>query len=351
MKPEVIDDVSAVTPTWLTDVLRHGGFDGVVSDLTSAAVGTGQMGSTYRIVPTYGSGSGPETLVVKLPSADESARTGGAMGYRCETGFYRDVADEVATRVPTCWFADATDDARSFTLVLEDLAPASQGDQIAGCTVEQARAAAVNIAGLHASTWNDSSLRDFDWVLPFDAEAAEGIGAVLQDAVPGFAERLSLTGPTVDVLRAFADRFPDWIMGRPEPFSLLHGDHRLDNLLFAPADADDPVIAVDWQTVMVGLPLRDIGFLLATGLLPDDRRAAERDLVGDYHGALVDRGVEGYDADQCWNDYRFSFGQALMITMLGEMTANQSERGDRMFSAMAERATTAMIDLGTLEML
>jgi hypothetical protein len=39
------------------------------------------------------------------------------------------------------------------------------GDQIAGCLLEQARAAAVNVADLQGPTWNESSIREFDWLI------------------------------------------------------------------------------------------------------------------------------------------------------------------------------------------
>ena len=89
---------------------------------------------------------------------------------------------------------------------------------------------------------------------------------LLAQATQQFLQRYPVEPNTASVLRRFADRFVAWATGRPEPYSLLHSDYRLDNLLFAPADANDPVVAVDWQVVTVGLPLRDVAFLLATGL-------------------------------------------------------------------------------------
>ncbi len=96
---------------------------------------------------------------------------------------------------------------------------------------------------------------------------------------------------------------------------MLHGDYRLDNLLFDPDGAD--VVAVDWQTLAVGPPARDLAYFLGTSLTVDDRRAAERELVAEYHAALCARGVSGYDADQCFDDYRLGQLQGPMITTMG----------------------------------
>jgi hypothetical protein len=40
-------------------------------------------------------------------------------------------------------------------LVLADMAPAVQGDQIAGCSAQEARLAVEALAGLHGASWCD----------------------------------------------------------------------------------------------------------------------------------------------------------------------------------------------------
>jgi Ecdysteroid kinase-like family len=240
---------------------------------------------------------------------------------------------------------------RRFTLVLEDLAPAEPGDQIAGCSVDQARAAAVNVAGLHAPTWNDPSLRELNWLIPDLAAYPEVAAAFLVDATKQFLDRYAVTRDTAATLNRFADRFADWAAGRPEPFAMLHSDYRLDNLLFAQSDAPRPVVAVDWQVVTVGSPLRDVAFLIATGLSTASRRADEKRIVEAYHRRLVALGVEGYGAEQCWEDYRHGLFQGPLITVLGAFVAQPTARGDRMFTIMAERSATAIIDLDAMSLL
>jgi hypothetical protein len=195
---------------------------------------------------------------VKLPATDPASRAAGQLGYRCETTFYREVANRLQLDIPRCYFAAMNECGDGFTLVLEDLAPAQSGDQIAGCSVDQARAAAVNVAGLHAPTWNDPSLREFDWLIPDLAAYPDVAAAILVDATKQFLDRYAVSRSTAATLHNFADRFVDWAAGRPEPFAMLPSDYRLDNLLFAQSDAPRPVVAVDWQVVTVGSPLRDV---------------------------------------------------------------------------------------------
>ena len=83
-----------------------------------------------------------------------------AGAYRGEVSFYADLAATVAVVVPRCHYAAIRAGTGEFTLLLEDLAPAEQGDQLAGCTAAQARAAVVNLAGLHGPRWCDPTLLD-----------------------------------------------------------------------------------------------------------------------------------------------------------------------------------------------
>ena len=106
--------------------------------------------------------------------------------------------------------------------------------------------------------------------------------------------------------------------------------------------------AVDWQALTIGLPARDVAFLLSTGLEADVRRDCERSIVDTYHAALEASGVAGYGPDQCWEDYRYALFQAPLITVLGAYVARPTERGDRMFTVMAERACAAIRDLDAL---
>jgi Ecdysteroid kinase-like family len=351
MKPLVIETVEQVDADWLTTVLGQAGIAGTVRSVTAERVGTGQMGSCFRLHVGYADGEGPTRLIVKLPAAEPDSRAAGMLGYRCETSFYRELADRISTRIPRCFFTAFDESTNGFTLVLEDLAPAEPGDQIAGCTVDQALAAAVNVAGLHAATWNDPSIRELAWLIPDLTAMPEFTAEFLGNATDQFLERYPVEPSTASVLRRFTERFVTWATGRPEPYSLVHSDYRLDNLLFAAAAADDPVIAVDWQVVTVGSPLRDVAFLLATGLSPDDRRAGERGIVDAYHRRLVQLGVTDYDTERCWNDYRYALFQGPFITVLGAFVGQRTERGDRMFTVMADRSATAIEDLDALSLL
>jgi hypothetical protein len=309
------------------------------------------MGSTVRLAITYGDRPGPPTLVAKLAAGDPSARSQMAFGFRKEVGFYRDLADTLTVRAPRCWYHAISDDGANFVLVLDDLAPSVPGVQASGCTVDQATGALENLAALHAPRWNDESLKDLEFLSPIDEGVAELFGAGLEAATPQFIERYAdaLGDDDVATLEATAKAIVPWTLDRPKPFSVVHGDYRLDNLMFPRTDGD--VVAVDWQSVSVGPPGRDVAYFIATCFDAEERRKHEEQLVAAYHAELVRRGVEGYDVERCFDDYCAGHLQGPLITVLGAIyaTAQRSESADRMFIAMATRTCAAIRDLGTLD--
>jgi hypothetical protein len=355
----IFDGPEGITVGWLTDVLRaaaSGAGSGAGADLEIEAVevsrvGTGQMGSCYRVGITYARGTGPDRLVVKLPADDPDVRARASLTYRAEVGFYRELAGRLPVSVPRCWLAEVDDDATSFTLVLEDLAPAAVGDQLAGCSPDQVRQAAVVLAGLHGGSWEDPRITGLDWLISSMGSFAELMQPMLADMVEGFLARRELTPDAERVFRAFASAFPAWISDDSRPTALVHGDYRLDNLLFDPTSAERPVAAVDWQSLSAGAPLRDLGYLVSTSLDPGVRAAHERDIVAGYHEALVGHGVSGYGVDTCWEDYRHGLFQGPLICLMGEAVAAETPRGLEMFTVMAERSAAAIVGLDALDLI
>jgi aminoglycoside phosphotransferase (APT) family kinase protein len=133
--------------------------------------------------------------------------------------------------------------------------------------------------------------------------------------------------------------------------ALLHGDYRLDNLMFPEPDdgTGDGVYAVDWQTLTVAPPGRDLGYFLATSLDVEQRREHQDALVAEYVDELHRLGVV-MSRDRCDVEVRLGVLQAPMITMIGAAyaTAERSASADAMFLAMATRAAAALRDLDSL---
>jgi hypothetical protein len=349
---EVVDDDAGMTPGWLTAALHRAGHDLAVATVAAERVGTGQMGTTYRLALGYDGEPGPATLIAKVAGPDEALRALVAPGYAAEVGFYRHLAPTLEVRVPACWYAGIADDHTRFTLLLSDAAPAVPGVQADGCSVAQARAAIANLVGLHAPRWGDD-LAEHDFLMRPSEAMAEMMQAALRGATDAFLARYEgpLAAADVATLREVAEAIGRWQLTRLEPSSVVHGDYRLDNLMFPPTG--DEVVALDWQSAALGPPLRDVAYFLGTSLDTELRRSEEEDLVAGYHAALVERGVAGYPADRCWDDYRLGHLQGPMIGVIGCVYASgeRSERSDAMFLAIARRSCAAIRDLGSLDLL
>ena len=360
----VVDDVGELTTEWLTAALATSGVDAAVTAVTAERIGTGQIGVCYRLSLTYGAGDGDAgrepgraTLVAKLAAGDAAARERVKDGFAKEVGFYTRLADTVDVPIPHCWYGAISGDKKSFVLLLDDLAPARAGVQADGCTPAQAAACVLSLAGLHAPRWNDEALLAVDFLTPMDAGTATFLGEVFAAATDEFVARYDaeLTAADASTLCDVAAAITPWFLARPTPFAVVHGDYRPDNLMFEPTGdgPGDGAVVLDWQTVSVGPPLRDLAYFLGTSLAPGDRRAHEHDLVRTYHEALAARGVSGYDLEACFEDYRLGQLHGPFITVLGCLyaTAERSERSDGMFLAMATRSCAAIRDLRSLELL
>ena len=113
----------------------------------------------------------------------------------------------------------------------------------------------------------------------------------------------------------------------------------------------DSVAIVDWQTIGVGMPARDLAYFTASSLQPEARRSTEAGLVDHYHAALQRHGVTDYDRETCWRDYCIGMVQPPLISILGCAFATPTPRGDEMFVLTLQRACLAMRDLKTLELI
>lgn len=331
-----------ITAEWLGAALGT-----PVADVVSTErIGTGQMSQNHRVRYTTADG-GQASVVVKLASDNETSRaTGFGMGaYYREVAFYSELAGRLGGPVPTCHLAEYEETQGWFTLVLEDIAGGVQGDQIAGCTVEEARIALVELARLHAPVLNDLAVGTSPFLNQPNPLGQTLLAALLDGFLDRYADRVDPRH--ADVCRAFVAVTDAWLADRRAPLGLVHGDYRLDNLLFTP----EGCVVVDWQTVSWGPVMTDAAYFLGGALTPEDRRAHEQDLVRAYHDELLARGVQNFGWDLCWDEYRRQTFLGLVMTIAPAMVVERTDRGDDMFMAWLQRACEQILDLDALALL
>lgn len=341
-RPSFVDEPLALGPDWFNALFAHLGQVPDVEAVSARAIGTGQVGTNVRYSLTYGRGGEgrPASLVGKFQSQDEKNRAAGkALGlYEREYRFYDTFGASAARIAPGLRYGDYDEATDRVTLLMEDMAPAEQGDQLTGCTPELAELALDAAAVLHASHWNDPGLDRLPW-LQFTSAAPQPMitPEFMVTLWPLFKERYGdlVSARAAAIGNVFVEAMPAWAAGYEGPKCLSHGDFRLDNMLFG--GRHRPLAVVDWQTLGLSGPANDVAYFLGAGLIEDDRRTHEERLLSHYHRRLHEAGVTDYSLDQLWRDYRWFSFSGLQMAFAAAMLVEQTPRGDRMFLTMLHR--------------
>ena len=340
----------AMQPAWLADTL---GFPAsMLRGFSVKPVGTGQMCDSYRLTLDWAEKveGAPETIIAKCPSHDpasrEVARTLG--GYLLEVRWYQTLAHDVAVPRPHCHFAKIEDDGVSFLLLLGDLAPAAQGDQLRGAGQAEIDLAVDAAAELHAPLWNSPRLAEIEWL---QRDTRPIVRALFPVYFAQFRERYAqrLDPECLALGDGLVQKLDAYLVNEPSATTLQHGDLRVDNILFAPDHSACWV--VDWQTLAIGAGARDLAYLVGTSIAdPDARAALDRPAFDRWTNRLAALGVET-DIDALWQDYRLGALSGYFMAVFASMSVERTERGDEMFAVMAERPARQAIALRSLDLL
>jgi hypothetical protein len=318
---------------------------------TASKVGTGQMCDSFRLTLDWVDGvEAPASVVAKCPSHDEASRNIAKLTgtYVKEVSWYRELAAGSGVAAPHCHHADIADDDVEFVLILSDLAPARQGDQLAGLGLAGLVPCIDAAAGLHALLWNDPRLDTLPWLARDNGDV---IRALFPQLYLGFRERYAgrLAPDVLDLGAGIIDRLDAYLTRQTAARTIVHSDLRIDNILFAPDGTQ--CWLVDWQTLGRGSGASDLAYLVGTSIAdPFERAAADRPAFDHWIAALRQRGIEP-DAASLWTDYRIGALSGYFMAVFASMSVERTERGDEMFAVMAERPARQALGLGSLDLL
>jgi aminoglycoside phosphotransferase (APT) family kinase protein len=360
-----------LTGEWLTAALRAGG---VISEarVTAAAVeavGEEQAfaGQPVRVRLAYDRSErgAPASLVAKFPAEDPRMRRAlaGLRWYETEIRFYQELAATSAIRTPRLYYAAMNPDALDYVLLLEEVRSGHTGDQIAGGSLEQARAVMEQIARLHAGWWQEPRLAELDWLVVGAVRSVQAAEmwqdvyrrgwATVREIMPGF-----FPGELDRLAHRLGERYADLVHASAEPpRTLIHGDCRLDNIFFSDAAGDpaQPLTFIDWQLLSSGRGAYDIAYFLGTNVTTEVRREHEMDLLRRYHSALsagvADSDAATYDFEHCLRDYRLAM---LLVFGFWVQTAGAPtfpEAAHRLRDVALQRVSAAIVDLDAAALL
>lgn len=381
--PTTLDEITA---DWLTSALRQSevlstGTTVLSRRIEVLGVGEGFAAELARIHLSY-DGSGPATVIAKIPTSVTDNRNGSEMlgVYERELRIYQQILGGIDILTPRLyygdievnpdaanrlkqirrmerlpiwslrlilWFLIRFNKAKTFpsVLILEDLSPAATGDQVQGCGLERAGEALEALALLHAATWGDRCPPERYWLVS-SAVAPRLFHAGTLSARRGFLKnygnllsdhtrRLYDSTRTENIERTIR-------LHRDVPQCMVHGDYRLDNMFFR---SDGRLRAViDWQLSSFGPAVSDIAYFICGSIDPEVSEAEIDALLDRYHRALVSAGVSDYPLE----DLQAHYTEQLLL-LLARMASvdlldlgDQDGRGADLVSVWIERLDARM---------
>ncbi len=308
--------VEGITPAYLSGLIdesRPGTTIEAATVVDAKTYGEQMVSTAGRVIVDvrYGTGAArelPRRLVIKLTRAVDAIM---APFYANEVAFYRRIRPELAIEVPRCFGGDHDGASGLFGLLLEDLQ--ERGARFPNVTEptgpDQIRRLLDTLAALHARFWESPRFNnDLAWVQThLDGDVAR----LMNDLAPAYiqheidhenfkrelVQRLRTTGPELLAATQALQRHQAML-----PQTLLHGDTHLGNTYLLP---DGTGGLLDWQLMVRGAAIHDVGYLIATGLSIADRRAHEQDLLRYYLDRLGSAGVAKPPSfDVTWLEYR-----------------------------------------------
>jgi aminoglycoside phosphotransferase (APT) family kinase protein len=217
---------------------------------------------------------------------------------------------------------------------MEDIADARPPSQVVGGSIDDALVGLDLLARFHAHNWMNRQRRDSNSIVWSLGRTPKVVQASYRRNRDAFVARFgSLIGEAMVVkMDEVQERLPELAsqMER-EPWTLCHGDYRLDNLMFRP---DGRTIVVDWQGLGWGRPGWEVAYFITTALEPR-HRDEEQMMLRRYHQVLVDEGVSDYSYQELIDD----------VTVTKAVLAHRMVAGDDLLDTGMEDGDPDFVDV------
>ena len=340
--PGLLASIDQIDSPWLESVFAEAGIDvPAINNISVEPIGAGNTGITVKVSLDYKAPdtAAPKSVVCKFHPTDqpriEAIKSAGV--FLTETNVQKLLTEKSEAAIPECYFVAVSDDGSQFNMVCEDLSERCEpGDQIKGCSIDEARAAIVELAKLHRQYWNEPLLSDLHWIrprMPFPENALE----LLDDRL-----RNLLTKEQHDVVKQAAPQIHDWLGLEPDNQTLIHVDCRVDNMLFDQSNAKSPqAYLIDFALVSIGDAVADVAYFLTSSLSPGDRLACETDLL-EVHTRELAQKDPAYTIETAMQSYRENIVSSLYLTMHAAMGMPDTPQARLLLTRLFERNCAAV---------
>jgi len=247
------------------------------------------------------------SIILKIPSQN-SARREVAKTYFLfprEVMFYSHLAGQSPLTTPRCHYASIEESA----LILEDHGRFVTGDQEYGYQTEEAKSVVRHMAQFHAYWMGKADKLDAipsvnqSEIIAMLPTALEHTWAQcyphIKDYVPIEIHRG--VARLVEEIPAIAAKLAQ------SPMTLLHGDLRMENMLFQGTELSS---LVDWQLLARGSAMVDIAYFLTQSGSREHRTQVENYAIKLYSEALQPFDIT---ESQLWEEYRLASFYGLIV--------------------------------------
>ena len=320
-----------ITAQWFTEALRSTGAIGkaVVKSFRMKPIGVEQgfTGSLFRFTLDYidREQTDPASLIAKFAPPDPEQREALKESNIREVHFYRELVAGHSLPTADCFYSDMDLETGASILLLQDLTGMRTVEFLDGCTVQDAERTVRALAQIHAIWWDHPELETLPWLSSLEELPYQEWWAQYPQAIQFLLPDYRIPDTFFEVGQRFSANMSA-IMDRLEgaPFTLIHRDIHVDNILFGDDSSAQPVLLVDWQAAGRGLGISDVAYFLISSVPIQHRRQAEVTLVHTYHDFLVESGIQNYGFGQCWSDYVFSAVAKLFISVAATIVVDNS---------------------------
>jgi hypothetical protein len=181
--------IGDVSTSWLSQVLNA-----EVTKFDFKRIGTGQVSHCFRSELEYADRhSGPCSVVLKLASDDVDSRTSARMLslYSREVKFYLEAAPKIpGGAVAKVYHSSYDEKEDTCCILIEDLSPCVVGNDIVGCTRQQAEQVMKALGTIHKPFIANTEFEEKEWLkLPMQLPPAM-LEALAKEFVNVYADRL-----------------------------------------------------------------------------------------------------------------------------------------------------------------
>ena len=334
---------SEFTADWFTDLFQEQ-YGAAVLDVSREVIGTGVgfVGEIHRCFLSWDATRGdlPTSVIVKVPSKLPLNRSlgEGLQLYEREVIAYEKLSSNMGLPMPNVLYSAMDDDPtpwldsvinflfsrlplggvswltvkflelasknpklRRYVLVLEDIADARPPSQVEGGSLDDALISLATLAKFHAHHWmNEESIAVSDriWALNRLPKVSQASYARNREEFIGrFGELVG--DEKMRVIDDTQDRLEDLLAPlAQDPWTLLHGDYRLDNIMFRP---NSEIVVIDYQLLSKGRPGWDVAYFITTALSAD-YKSEEETMLKHYHETLLRAGITNYSFEELVDD-------------------------------------------------